>query len=419
METEYIAARPIYSADHSPINRNSRAGISSCQEKSITAFDKDLNAWLHSVGLDFNPFTPLEAGADPRLSTYLVDHDVFPLLWGNWPTALFAPSGGGKSAFRVRLAYACRAGQDGRRIFPVVYPLPDGPLSLDEHLQIISRVAVQELLLELAWRPGWFEKLDTPARREIRRAFDWNAPGLLAHFLPQLRQAGSPAPAVEAFDPSAAHLPNPPTPARVRNLCEALQALPVTTEPAPPLNERFQHLLKVLLSILKREAIYLLIDGVDAYPETIKSPLTALTWLRPLVDQFSTWEVQKLYPKLFLPQELERNLKKSFARLTSQVKCAKIEWTSERLVELLRFRIQAASGGAFNSLDAISHPSLSQVERTLVAQVPPIPRELLVLTGRLLSEHVRRTGPIGLLEPEDLEAAIAFYKNQDAAPQTD
>ncbi len=416
MDTEYIAARSRVSADHPLINNLTRAENSPCQEKITTAFDKDLNTWLHSVGLAFNPFIPLEAGVDPRLSTYLVDHDVFPLLWGDWPTALFAPAGGGKSAFRARLAYACRAGQDGRRVFPIVYPLPKGPLPLDEHLQIISQAAAEELLLELAWRPGWFEKLDAPARREIRRVFDWNAPGLLAHFVPQLRQAGSPAPVAEAFDASAAHLPNPPTPARVRNLCEALQALPDTTEPAPPPRERFRHLLKLLLTSLEREAVYLLIDGVDAYPETIASPPTALTWLRPLLGQFCNWEGQNLYPKLFLPKELENNLKKALDRLTSQVRCAKIEWTPERLAELLRFRVQAASGGEFNSLDAISHPSLHRVERALVAAVPPIPRELLVLTSQVLSEHVRRVGPVGLLEPEDLENAIAFYNTQATGP---
>jgi hypothetical protein len=383
--------------------------------------DEELDAWLQSVGLAFNPFVLLEAGADSRLSTYLVGHGAFDDLWGDWPAVLFAPAGGGKSAFRVRLAYACRAGEDGRRVFPILYHFPRGPLSLDKHLQAISRAAAHELLLELAWRPGWFEALDPAARGEMRRVFDWNAPHLLDQLLPQLREEGSPKPIVINYDPSAAHLPNPPSPARVRALCDALQSLPTTAEPPPPPQERFNHLLHVTFSLLKRKAAYILVDSVDAHPETIHEPATALTWLRPLLDHFSAWEEQAVFPKLFLPKELYNLFKNKNGRklLTSQTKSAKIvkvEWTPERLADMLQSRVRVASEGEFYSLDAISSPALHRVEQALIAEAMLNPRELLVLAGRVLLEHVRRAGPTGLLEPQDLQKAINFFKSNNKEP---
>jgi hypothetical protein len=383
----------------------------------VTVEPDKLNDWLKAVGLEFNPFLPLEAGADSRLSTYLVGHEDFATLWGDWPAFLFAPAGGGKSAFRVRLAYACRAGEDGRRIFPIVYHLPRGPLSFDEHLHAINRAAAHELLLELAWRPGRFEMLGPKMRQEVRRLFDWNEPGLLDRFLPQLREDGSPMPIVQACDPSAAHLPNPPAPSHVRALCDALQALPKAID-APSPRERFNHLLHVSLALLKRQAVYILVDSVDAHPETIQAPAEAFEWLCPLVDHSSTWVKRNVFLKLFLPEELGNFLQDKPNSLTIQIKSAKIKWTPERLVQMLQARVQVASGGKFGSLDAISSPVLHRVEETLIEKAAPIPRELLVLAGRVLLEHVRRVGPAGLLEPEDLEAAITFFTshNQNTEP---
>ncbi len=378
--------------------------------------DKKINAWFESVGLAFNPFEPLEAGTDARLSTYLVGHDAFETLRGDWPAVLFAPAGGGKSAFRVRLAYACRTGEKGRRVFPILYHLPRGLLPLTDHLQKICWAAAHELLLELAWRPGWFEGLNHETRQQIRLMLDWNAPDLLDHFLPQLRAKGSPMPIVNAYDPSAAHLSNPPAPERVRALCNSLQALAGGRTTPPPPEERFEQLLNLILSKLRFRAIYILVDGIDAYPETLHSPATALSWLEPMMDRLPTWSKQAVFLKLFLPEELEDIFVHKHKLLTSQVKSTKIEWTVARLVDMLKARIQAASRGEFDSLDAVSSPGLHHIEQELASIVPPNPRELLLLANRLVQEHVRRAPPDSPLKSEDLEAAIAFYKDQNTAP---
>lgn len=369
-----------------------------------------LEAWLAKLGLQFNPFDPitLNAGGDAHLSAYLIGHDEFATIWGDWISTLLAPTGGGKTAFRVRLAHAARIGEDGRRIFPIVYPLPRAT-TLETHLENLTRAAAYELLLELVYRPGRFESLDNTARRSIRRALDQNAPGW-ERFLPQLERAGGLAPLAETFDRSAAGLANPPAPDRVRKLCSALGAVPPDSSP-PSVTDRWPQLVKLLLETLRFESIYILVDGADAYPETTAPLHSMLGWLGPLLDQAHTWAKERAFVKLFLPIELYNLLRLSYAHLlTFPARFAKIIWTPERLAEVLAARLRVASEGEFDSLDALCTPALRGLNRELASLVrPTIPREVLVLTHQVLVEHVRKPGAGDLIEPEDLEAAKEWY----------
>ena len=248
------------------------------QSVMVATAGTSLTSWLKRVGLEFNPFVHLDAGDDPDLSTYLVGSDIFEnSLWGDWHSLLFAPQGGGKTAFRVRLAYECRVGGDRRRVFPIVYQLPLAA-NRDQHLSNLGRAAATELLLELAYRPQRFEKLAHNAQVEVKSVLSENAPDLLEQFLPQLDDKGSPAPIIEFFDRSASHLPNFPDPSRVRRFAAALQHLRAKrTSPTPA--ERFDRLLTMVQHLLGLESIYILLDGADGYVETAHDPQVARRWL--------------------------------------------------------------------------------------------------------------------------------------------
>ena len=47
----------------------------------------------------------------------------------------------------------------------------------------------------------------------------------------------------------------------------------------------------------------------------------------------------------------------------------------------------------------------------LAKAVLPLPREMLVLTRRVLEEHVRREGNRGTIQEEDVDAAIRWYSD--------
>ncbi len=368
--------------------------------------------WLSQKGLgETNPFVLLDAGADPDLSKYLVKHGVFRAIWQDSPSAIFAPAGGGKSAFRVRLTYACRVEEDERRVFPIPYAAPEPTTtSLDAHFEAILRNAAQELLLSLVYRPARFEALNEDERQSVRRVLDQNAPGLLRHYLPQVERAGGLMPLVEAFDSSAARLPARPSPYKVRALCTALGQIP-TVRDVPPAAQRFQDLVDLLLGVLGFEAIYLLVDGVDAFLETT-SKLAGIAVLKPLLEQMPSWEIRRVFLKLFLPWELRGALRK---QLTKSAKVAIIDWTPESLIEVLHARLRATSRGKFDSLDAISEPSLRDAEAEILKTIHPIPRELLVLVNRIIVEHIRRTDSSGGLEPQDVKAAQAWYRRNRLA----
>jgi hypothetical protein len=369
-------------------------------------------AWLKTVGLRFNPFSSdtFNSADDPNLRQYLVDHDAFAMLWGDWVSTILAPTGGGKSAFRVRLAYAARIGEDGRRVFPVVYTLPLHLRTLADHLNVLVESAAYELLLEIAHRPAWFESLSLETKMLVRQALDQNAPGW-TRFLSQLERDGSLAPLAETFDRSASHLPNSPSADRVRNVCSALRALP-TALAVPPAEERWPQLIKLLLEVLQFEAAYILVDGADAYPETVREPELALRWLEPMLAQAGSWSTSQVFLKLFLPVELQPGLEKLYTYLlTSPAKFVKIIWTPERLAEVVAARLRAASAGEFDSLDAICSPALRNLNRELAGIARPlVPREVVALAGRVILEHIRRPDSGELLQPEDFEAARAWYR---------
>lgn len=393
-----------------PANFAPDGQISQHQESSATS--EKVQDWLSQIGLgEVNPFEHLDASADPDLSKYLVKHEVFSVIWDDSPSILFAPAGGGKSAFRVRLTYACRVEEDERRIFPIPYLAPDpAASSLDDHMEDILRSAAQELLLSLVYRPTRFKALNEVEKQRIRRVLDQNAPGLLRHYLPQIERAGGLSPLVEAFAPSAARLPAPSNPYDVKALCAKLERIPSSPN-IPSVSQRFQDVLNLLLNVLNFNAVYLLVDGVDAFMETISNPTQSVAILRPLLEQMNTWAKQNVYLKGFLPLELRSLLPH---QLTKGAKFATIAWEREGLIDVLHARLRTASRGDFDSLDAISAPSLRNAESELLDVVPPVPRELLVLMNRVIEEHIQRSGPTGALEPEDVKAAKKKYLHTQA-----
>lgn len=362
----------------------------------------------------------LDASQDTQLAEYLVAHDKFEAIWGDEVSFLFAPAGGGKSAFRARLAHACRAEEDGRRVFPIVYPLPESVLlaveaeRLDVHLREIGRAAASELFLHLAHRPSEFLDLNNAEKQTVRRLLEQNLPQSLEHLLEQLEPYGGLDPEArlralaKSYDPGAVWL-NPPSEESLAAFRRAMAETAVSeTREAP--RDPLEPWLDLLLNTLHFEAVYLLVDGVDAYPETMNNPGYALALLKPLLDQADAWRERGLFVKAFLPIELKSAVKQAFPLLTSRRNLVTIRWTRNLLAELLRRRVTAAIGMEPASLDMISEPGFRGVDLLVVRSVEPLPREVLAFTGRMLYYMQQRTRGIGKLSREDFKAARRWYR---------
>ncbi len=418
---------------NSSLDNSSPSKISNVShDDGLQEFNEDeFKLWLKDLGLQFNPFdlSYLDAGKDPQLPAYLIGHESFTAIWQNKTSFVFAPVGGGKTAFRVRLARACRVGQDGRRIFPIIYKMPSptrlkGTIPyLDKHLTYINHAAAQELLLTLAYNPTLFLESDINERTKICELLTTNLPFDLENYLQQLSDKGTLMPLVELFAPTAERLFTLPHPDEVRRFCSGLMEVsqpssaPTIVKQKKTANERFEELVQFLQEILGYEAVYILVDGVDAHVEAITRPDFSIELIKPLLAETYQWARNNIFVKYFLPIEFDTLISLdalAFPGERTEIDIVRIIWTQPMLEELLQERLRVASRGKFNSLDAICSPEMHGTiqEDLILATRSKLPREVLALAAYLLQARFRRTKESGLVESIDFETAKQRYEEE-------
>ncbi len=300
---------------------------------------------------------------------------------------LFAPPGGGKTAFRVWLTRVCRTGRDGRRILPVVLtpPRPESPAtspSWEEYAFALAQSTAVSLLFDLAYRPSQrplleaipsplyrpsrFLDLDEESGGLLRSILERDLPIPLEHLLEQMEDEGSLAPLSRAFDPPSLGLPNEPEAKSVRAFCVAMRQ--TTSLPRSPLPEGWEQTVATLRTVLGYQAIYVLVDEVDAY---VQEPETIVRLLGPLWEKTTAWVHQAVFVKYFLPDAVQPLIPAKM--LTEPTQCVIIKWEPETLVQVVRERLRVASEGAFRSLTAISAPDVNKDIEFQLARAPSAP----------------------------------------------
>ncbi len=397
-------------------------------EDPVENTQKRLLPWLETLGMFANPFAAehLDAGGDPFLASYLVGHHAFQAIRQAQPSLCFAPVGGGKSAFRVRLARACRVGEDGQHVLPIVYTLPSptklaqGDNILEQHLHFLNQRFAIELLFALVYRPNLYLTQTMPVRHKISALLQANFPGEVELQLEQLANHGDLSSLIRLADPSAEHLIAPPTNTQLSKFCTLLHEDLVISATAVDAIERlaptsrFQQLVEITRSALGYTAIYVLIDGVDAYWESLSQQRKLIRdVLASLVQQTAAWGKMQVYAKYFLPTEFVSLLKLPDFVAPGEIvdlKLVSIDWTPAMLEEVLQERLRFASRGRYTNLDAICAPGLRQLQRQIVEAAAPLPREVLVLAERVLLAHLQRMKEPDLLEQIDFDTAKAWYQ---------
>ncbi len=386
--------------------------------KSVDDMKEKIIEWLDSVGLKVNPFAVLDASRDPFIPFYLIDHDEFRSISGDFTSFMFASPGSGKSAFRVRLARDCRVGKDGRRIFPIVYnlPAPDSfTISPDAHYRELARSAAHELLLYLVYNTSVVIN-DEELLLQFQRVFDLNL--FPVNYIQQMVEQGSVQPLLDSFDQTARLLPNPPGKKDLFLLAERLKSLRSPLYPIQKISfkQRFEEIISIVFEKLGYEAIYILVDGVDGYVETggnADKAVEAISWL---VTKIGDWREERIYMKYFLPADMLGALENKFPLLTPESKKT-IIWTVDTLSEVIRQRLQEASGGKYNSLRAISSLPLRGAkqapEEVLASEIvklgDPTPRKLIQAVNKLLIHHAQYEEH-EKLTPKDLQAAVDWIR---------
>lgn len=409
-------------------------GIRGVMVSVLEIFDPQedrLQKWLSQVGLNLNPFGYIDAGEDPLIPFYLVDHNQFDKVSGDQPSFVFAPAGGGKTSFRVRLARECRAGRNGRRLFPIIFkptspsrPNEDPKQSAIRQRTNLLRYAAQELLLHLAYNPYTIDEMDPLLRDTFLQTISWELDFSISYYLDQMKLAGSLEPLITAFDPTARSLPNPPGKEDIIYLHNKLSKYSFTNE-KPNDEKRLELLIDLIIKQLKFEAIYILIDGVDGFPETVNDPGEMLASISWFLDSALIWSQKRVYTKYFLPEETWSFISEmpAFRLLTSKSKVIIIKWDADALSEVIRQRLQEASGGKFDSLTAISDRALRSsgrsVEEVLIGdlrrQKKLKPRSLIRAVNQLFSYHVQDERVHEKLTSQDLKAVREWIRREYSA----
>ena len=389
---------------------------------------ENLKQWFAHMGLNLNPFGYIDAGEDPFIPFYLIDHNQFEKINGDHISFVFAPAGGGKTAFRVRLARECRAGWNKRRIFPIIFkPTEPGDPKGDESQKLLRqradllRYAARELFLYLAYSPYSLDEMDDALRRKFIQTISWDLDFPIDFYLNQVKTAGSLEPILATFDPTARSLPNPPDKEDILYLFKKL--IRYIPEPKKPNEEqRLEALFDLILNKLKFEAIYILIDGVDAFSETENNPQNALLSISWLLDNAISWSQRGVYTKYFLPKEIKQFVDQTpdFRPLTLKSKIITIKWDADALSEVIQRRLQEASGGKFDSLAAISDRALRASERSpeevLIGELRRhkklSPRSLIKAMDRLFVCHIQDGQVREKLTPQDLTAVREWIRRE-------
>jgi len=368
---------------------------------------------LQALGFRFNPFEHLEASQDPHLSEYLVGHAAFELVSQLTPAVVLAPPGAGKTAMRIYVSRSCAATFGRNRPLPISYSLPEAisdnsqVLSLNQHKFHILRRGTISLLTGLAYFPELFLELSTSDHQNIGHLIYSVLKTPPADYFLGLLSSGSPLRLANRFDRSYTALPLP-KPQHVIELCNTLKYANQNADLTAP---SLQDFADTVQGTLKFQKIFVLIDGIDGFAGSANNPQKAAQLINPLFEQIMDWADQDWIIKGFFPPEVA-----NFLALPKMIQPIMLDWTTEKLAQMLRRRVYTATNGRFETLDALSDIGLQGIENILAQVVTPLPREIIWLANQLLMAFEHRHGLGGdTFLKSDLDQAIAIYHSQAPA----
>ena len=367
---------------------------------------------LATLGFRFNPFEYLESSGDPCLGWYLIEPDSFDAMWGASSSFISAPSGAGKTALRLLVANRCWT-QPTLGLLTVIYPVGSttvlgSPLTLYDHYPALLQSLACALFVSILIHPERLLNAERSTQRETVRYLDALLPASLTYYQRILQTSPSPNSLIRRFDPSPLPLEAPP-----HDLSESLVAVladrlppPSETQLEPMGRARFDALVSLILDQLGFSAILLFLDDLDAVPEMHLRPQAAYEWLAPLLDVMPWWAERRIYLKGFFPPSLSELI----SMMSIPVSVFYLQWQPASLIQMLQRRIFAATRGRYGSFDAISLPSLHNVEARLIERVKEIlPREVLRLAMSLLQIVLAKDEGVPRITADDLEQGTARY----------
>jgi hypothetical protein len=402
-----------------------------------------LYAWLRAQGFPRHPFEHREAASErEHLSEYFVPYPYFDEIKGlseNPRTAiLFGARGCGKSANRVMIESVCQPSDRSADIFGISYTdfsllaeaVDDGGVSSRQHLRCILGLGVQALIRTLQETPSLAGRLYPEDWALVKRfALDYSdilSPHRLARRLRGINLVPAACTPAEFYailkeGRLAAALdehpvPHPPASDIWVTLTDVKPLPPEGSSPSPA---RLLADLAHLTQQIGMKALYVLVDGLDEFPATAAAPAVSVALLEPLMADLRLMEMDGVAFKFFLPTEIVDELRATPSIRLDRLLFREIIWTEPDLLEMLRSRLLAFSGGRHDSLEPLCRPELrGRIDQVLVDEARRSPRNLLRLGELLLSEHCRL--PVAeddLIGEAVLKAALTKFSQEQQIEQ--
>jgi len=329
-----------------------------------------------AFGFAFDPFKQLDSTKDAHLQEYLVIPGTAEGVLSDQPVSVFAKPGGGKSALRT---YAFNFYKDSRGVrFPLIYIPQTYSNEPDLHFLNLQRSLASAVFMYWSSYPDFFFGLSQTHKRKIKSLL-LDIPFGLEFALQILSDArlmseveyGLGAPAMSGIRfVGQAH----------RELASELRAVSAFSSPLP-LEDSFE----ILYEVIRAKSIHIMIDGLDGFIET-RTSQGVIDWIVPLLKIVDLWQKRNIYLKFFLPMDVPEAIS-----LPQDFRVVELNWDDNLLGQVIRRRVFVASGGQFDSLDAISAPEIRNVELILarqLAQNQKLPRQMILKCGRLLQSVV-------------------------------
>lgn len=382
--------------------------------------------WLRQFGFTYNPFQERNSERDMNLNNHFIEPPDFDTLLDVNHQAIFARTGDGKTATRLRLQSFYRDALADKRVFAFSYLISQEfadttSATFSQHLDAILTAAVRHLFILLALRGVSLSVLQeepsaVPLAQRLVAFFEryyglidaWRVDLCQALLDQSLHQAISNlAPVYDDLESQAnAESINTIWLQRWLHWLALASDKPSVALPATPL-ERWRHFCE-LLELIGIRNILILVDGVDVKPDVQVLPddynfprpipqmgkpnhamrMVAIT--RPLLDACHSHTLgANVAWKLFLPLELYLPF---LPLLSKQIFHAIVAWDEKRLRKLLEFRLAAATGGVVSTLLQLAEEDVpADLETYLLVQCGLSPRHLTHLINKILEAHVMQT----------------------------
>lgn len=377
-----------------------------------------LDRWLNRVGFrKGNPFGTNEAEQEPFVPECFVDPGVYDFLKGDpRSTLVFAPRGGGKTALRVMLASDCRPFRKtsvGARSRTLAVTYTDfGPalhacehdltrLTAAHHVTQILGASCSTFLEALGEDEDLVDALSPPDRSLLA--------GYCAQFDPSrlsadvfYRHLRSDCPAVSV---AWSDLRRAVSERRLETflreqevnlspcLCLYAQLIDDIATPLASVDSPVA-LLRRFVQLVRSaglEAVFVLIDRLDERFHTFDDPDQLADLIAPLITNLPLMEIPDVAFKFFLPRTA-RDAVMTYVR-PERLRTLDVQWTREKLRDLLRLRIQVYSQNKIKFIGRLCSERLSsRIEKEMIEVADGSPRRLLQLGAALLESHIELNG---------------------------